>query len=284
MRNDKIIKRLIALVLVGILFVHTIVHAEDNSSKDIDYYAYTAEEIENSVPSIIKSWRAQILVEEAEEQGVRVNWKGAERNVRVEIPIKLSLDGVHAVFSDLQVTGSPELAFVFTERQEYSDYVTDPKFNALARLPFAVSINFDTGEVTCHTAMALSRYDEKIAAGQPVNTVVGQSEKLKAEDLSGKRWDLRVERVDADNWEISIADEKFAVREADILDATSEIDLGNCYMAVNAWARTRNIMSLVINSCHSGESTCADDPANAKLLQTAKDTMAKISKINKITY
>lgn len=284
MKEKKLIKRIMALVLVGMLLIPTTAFAQDSPSKDVSYYAYTAEEIENSVPSIKKSWKSQLLVEEAEKQGVKVNWRGSERNVRVEIPVILSLDGAHAVFSDLQVTGGYELAFVFTERQEYSDYVTDPEHNALARLPFALSINFMTGEVTCHTAMALSRYDEKIAANQNVNVVIGQSDKLKAENLVDKRWDLKFNRVDTDTWEVSIANEKFKLAETDILDATSEIDLSRCYMAVNAWARGKNIMSLVINSCHSGENTCADDPANAKLLKTAINTMKRIDKISKITY
>lgn len=286
MRDNKIIKRLIALVLVGILFVPTIAHAEDNPSKDVDYYAYTAEEIKNSIPSITNNanWRVKVLVDEAEKQGVKVDFRAATRNMRVEIPVKVSLDGLHGVFSDLQVTGNPEIAFIITERKAYSDYVIEPQGNALARLPVVISLRLSTGEVTCHTAMALSRYNDKILANEPVNKVIGQSDNLKAENLAGKRWDLYIEKLDGENWEISIAGETFQVKETDLLDATSEIDLSMCYMAISAWHPNMNTMSFVINSCHSGESTCADDPANENLLQTAKHTIQRIHAIETITY
>ena len=114
-------------MLVGMLFIPTTANAADNPSKDVNYYAYTADEIENSIPSIKNNanWRVKVLVEEAEKQGVQVDFRAATRNMRVEIPVKVSLDGLHGVFSDLQVTGNPEIAFIITERQAYSDYVTD---------------------------------------------------------------------------------------------------------------------------------------------------------------
>ncbi len=286
MRKKILIKRIVPLMLCGLMLIPTTVSAADSQSKDVNYYSYTAEEIENSIPSIKNNanWRVKVLVEEAEKQGVKVDFRAATRNMRVEIPVKVSLDGLHGVFSDLQVTGNPEIAFIITERQAYSDYVIDPNGNALARLPVAISLKLSTGEVTCHTAMALSRYNDKTLANEPVNKLIGQSDNLKAENLAGKTWDLFFNKIDNQNWQISIAGEKFDVKETDLLDATSEIDLSMCYMAISAWHPNMNTMSFVINSCHSGESTCADDPKNANMLKTAADTIKSINKLGAITY
>lgn len=273
------------LLLCGVLLVPTVSHAAEVKSKDATYYSYTVDEITNSIPSIVNSWGSYMTITDAEPQGVRVKWKSGQRNMRVEIPKKLSLDGMHAVFSDLQVTGNSKLAFVFTERAMYSDYVTNMEGNVLARLPFALSIDFVTGKVTAHTSKAYTVVDPEI-----VDKVVYQSDNLKAENFAGKQWELKFAKATGEEeetevkWKVTIAEETFTIAESDMKTISSPVDFNMCYMAISAWDLGLNNVSLVINSCHSGESTCADDPANANLLKTASDTMKSISEIDEITY
>ena len=280
--KNKMMKCVSAFLLCGLLVASTVTFAAEGKTKDATYYSYTVDDIKNSIPSIVNSWSSFVTITEDETQGVKVQWKSATRNMRVEIPKILSLDGMHAVFSDLQVTGNSKIAFVFTERAMYSDYVTNMNANALARLPFALSLDFVNGKVTAHAGKAYTVVDSEI-----VEKVVYQSDNLKAENLADKQWSLSFKRVTGETeaqWKITIAGETFTVLEKDMKTLSSQIDFNQCYMAITAWDAGANNISLVINSCHSGANTCADDPANASLLKTAADTMASINQIDEITY
>ena len=287
----KIIKCTLAFLLcLAQVFVYTdtISAAGETQSKDHVYYSYTGEEIEKSISSITRDsyWGQHIFVSDANEQGAKVEWEKAERNMRVEIPKQISLNGAHGVFSDLEVSGNSKLAFMVTKQQQYSDYVMSTTHNVLAFLPFALAIDFQTGTVTCYTSKAFTTVDSSMPAH-----VVHQSDNLKAENLAGKQWEIRFNKLDDgddddnnDKWKIILAGEEFTVPESYIMLASAEMDLTRCYFGVNCWDTGGNTLSVVINSFHSGENACADDPANESLLQAAADTVKYIDQVTEITY
>ncbi|MBR4073607.1 MAG: hypothetical protein IKK24_06665, partial [Clostridia bacterium] len=226
--KTKFIKKALALTVMLCLLLSACVipiNAATVTTKDIEYYNTTYEDVVNSIPSILNdsSWKNWIKVSAA-ENGTKIEWKNAVQNVRVEGERgdPLNLDGFHAVFSELSGSEDTSIGFTFTERQAYSDFITVPSQNILARLPLVINLDTKTGSVKVYTAKTFHIQNDDVL----VTTVIENNDNLKYAALAGKQWEIKInyEEVAEDEfkWVIDIAGEKGYVDNSDMFDTTSE--------------------------------------------------------------
>lgn len=91
------------------------------------------DQIESSNQSLNDpNWLKWLSVGDAEEAGVSCSWNDAVRNVRVQFPGEMNMDGFHAVFRNLEYTKGV-IAFTFCERYMYGEYLENPSSNYLRR-------------------------------------------------------------------------------------------------------------------------------------------------------
>ena len=253
------------------------------TTKDVLYYNTTYDLVVNSINSILKdeAWKRWIKVSEA-ENGTKIEWKNAVRNVRVESGMEesVNLDGFHAVFSELSGSDDTSIGFTFVERRQYSDFIDVPMQNNLARLPLVINLDMKTGSVYVYTAKAFHTQNNEVYK----TTVIENNDNLKYAALAGKQWEFRVDyNKDSEKWIIDIAGEKAIVEYEKFFDVTSEIDYTKVYFAVNAWKPGNNNFSLVWNTQHGGDSACADEPSSQGLLNAASNLIKEIDSIGAVT-
>ena len=283
----KYLKSIILYILLAAFLVSGIlgVKAENALSVDYKYYFVKLSDVEKTLPSIVNdaNWRSWISVTEA-KKGIHIDWKAAVKNVRVASPLELSLDGTHAVFSDLKTgSGGCMLGFTISSRAAFGDYITNPAANPLAALPMVLALNTKDGTVTSFAAKSINLESTNVIKKQ-----VYQSENLKTENLSGKEFGLSFDIVSGDSpnnymWQVTLAGESFTLPHSDMIDASSSLDINSCYMTVNAWNEAgTNTMSLNWQSLHGGKLTCADKKESKSLLQGADALIKRISAITSV--
>jgi len=279
------IKRIVTFIVILCLlfsFGTFQINAVEITTKDINYYNTSHDSVVKSISSILNdaSWKSWVKVSEA-ENGTKIEWKNAVRNVRVEGGTdSVNLAGFHAVFSELSGSEDTSIGFTFTERQGYSDFIDIPLQNQLARLPLVINLDMKTGSVIVYTAKAFHTQNNNVIR----TTVIENNDNLKYSALAGKQWEFRVDYdKETEKWVIDVAGEKAYVDYSVLFDITSEIDFTKVYFCINAWKSGNNNFSLVWNSFHGGDSACADDPSSQGLLNSATNLIKDIDNIGVVT-
>ena len=263
-----------------------IVSASTISTKDREYYAVDTEELAATMPSIRNDsfWKSRMSVT-AVEDGAQIRFNDAVRNMRAEAPGAYNLDGLHAVFSGLDGSANTQMAFMITQRKTFSDY-KGTALDILAWIPAAVVLNTESGTITVYAAKAF--HDKN---NTEIITQIVQDDRLKLENLKEKEWSVRFRRdtlgtddESDDEWIITIADVSARIKATLLIDRTSEMNYKEIYFALNAWRVEGNRFSIIWNTVHGGQSTCADDPASIPLLEKASSMIRDIDSIGAVTY
>lgn len=133
--------------------------AAEPTTNDYHYYSLTFDQIESSNQSLNDpNWLKWLSVGDAEEAGVSCSWNDAVRNVRVQFPGEMNMDGFHAVFRNLEYTKGV-IAFTFCERYMYGEYLENPSSNYLAALPTVLTVDLSNGRVQTYAAKPLTTVD-----------------------------------------------------------------------------------------------------------------------------
>ncbi len=257
--------------------------AAEPMTNDYHYYSLTFDQIESSNQSLNDpNWLKWLSVGDAEEAGVSCSWNDAVRNVRVQFPGEMDMDGFHAVFRNLEYTKGV-IAFSFCERYMYGEYLENPSSNYLAALPTVLTLDLSNGRVQTYAAKPLTTVD----SSQIINTVL-ETSSLTAANLAGKEWGVRFEKNSDDPnnvyYEVTIADVTMEIPSEYLISLNSTLDPSECYFVINCFASGGNTFSLDVLTMHSGDQTCADDPESAQYLETARKLAADIDAIGEITY
>lgn len=286
----KLIKNVFLLFLITVIISSVFsvpASAETVLTADIDFYKVNYDEVIQRTPYILNdgNWKKMISVAKA-KNGVRIELTEAVKNIRVEAPPEVNMDGFHTVFSGLEGAQNSKLGFVFTQRKGYSAIFDQNVIDLLAWIPLAFILDTNAGTLTVRQGKAYHNSDNNIN-----NFTIITSDNLKMANLRGKEWsfslklDVKDEANENDDvWKVSIAGESAIIENSKLFAVSSEIEYKNTYFALNCASETNNNFSLNWHTVHSGEATCADDPNSKKLLDAAKEVINKIDSVGEVTY
>lgn len=288
---NKFLKNLFVVFLTLFIILSSVgsvfASAESVATADMGFYGINYDDVIKVTPYITNdaNWKKMISVEKI-EQGLDIDFTDAVKNLRVEAPTEVNMDGFHAVFSGLSGATNTKIGFVFTQRQGYSAIFDQSVIDLLAWIPLAFVLDTNAGTLTVRQGKAYHNSDTNIN-----NYIVITSDNLKMSNLKDKEWgfslklDVKDENNDNDDvWVINIAGETAVVEYSKLFAVSSEIEYEKTFFALNCANETNNNFSLLWHTFHSGEATCADDPSSKQLLDAAKGVINKIDSIGEVNY
>ena len=211
----------------------------------INYYQIT-----NADTGGTNHWQTNDMLthENAVGGGVTFKWQNGGTNVRRFIDRKVTLDGLHMVISNLDMSkGVSSFAFFFADL-----YDTAADWTSLYS-------EFVQGQATC-AVMLVDPINGAITIQVGNDSIVVlRDDRLTYEFLEGATWDVKIEKR-ADGDYTIIANGAEGVIPASILDkATRLTDRDNeMYVTVSAWGNGVNY-SYDLVAIHGGNVVCAED-------------------------
>lgn len=285
----KLMKKAFVLLLIVSIISSVFsvsVFAESLKTADLDFYAVNYDEIVKRTPYMTNGVWKTMLTPTKIDNGIRLEFKEAVKNLRAEAYDSVSMDGFHAVFSGLEGAEGTKIAFTFTQRQAYSAYFDQTVIDILAWIPLAFVLNTEAGTLDVRQGKAYHNNDNNVNFYTAI-----KSDSLKMDSLKNKEWDfsLKLDEKDLtdendDEWIISIAGESASVSKSHLFATSCEIDYKKCFFAINSVNEMHNNFSVNWHTVHSGDNTCADNPESQKLLDAAKVIINKIDTIDTVTY
>lgn len=225
------------------------------ASSDYRYYALYREDLMGN-----NYWTSNVSQAELPGGGVRFSFKDSGTNMRVGINRAVKLDGLHMELTNLTVESGGLIAFYFADYDGAEGYTQLFYTQGAKYGPVVLVLDTVTGQLKCVT-VDFSRPDEENQYDGTVEThVLATDEALKAANLTGKTFSLRMEKT-GDDYTVSVAGVEGVITKA-MFDLNNKLtDPDNAYITLTTFTGegdAMNTLSFDILSVHGGQNTCAD--------------------------
>ncbi len=198
----------------------------------------------------VNHWTDRLITSDVEGGGANIKWIHAGKNYRQAINRKLSLDGLHMIFSGLEIaedSQSKTMAIFFAKEitdydAYYSEWV-DGKSTVLALV-----FDFEAGTVYAHV-------------GNQSQLIIANAN-LKYDSLKNAMWDLKINYSNG-NYTVSVRNITGTLPASLVNSASLISDTNNVRATFSPWNYCS--ISLNINSVHGNDRTCAESLSEAEL-------------------
>ncbi len=198
----------------------------------------------------INHWTDRLITSDVEGGGANIKWIHAGKNYRQAINRKLSLDGLHMIFSGLEIaedSQSKTMAIFFAEEitsydAYYSEWVDGQ--NTVLALVF----DFEAGTVYAHV-------------GDTSQLIIANAN-LKYDSLKNAMWDLKINYSNG-NYTVSVRNITGTLPSSLVSSASLISDTNDVRATFSPWGYCS--ISLNINSVHGNDRTCAESLSEAEL-------------------
>ncbi len=198
----------------------------------------------------INHWRSNLITSDVEGGGANIKWIHAGKNFRQAINRKLSLDGLHMIFSGLEIaedSQSKTMAIFFAKEitdydAYYSEWV-DGKKTVLALV-----FDFEAGTVYAHV-------------GDQRQLIIANAN-LKYDSLKNAMWDLKINKSGSD-YTVSVRNITGTLPNSFVSSASHISNTNDVRATFSPWDYCS--ISLNINSVHGNDRTCAESLSEAEL-------------------
>ena len=198
----------------------------------------------------INHWTSNLITSDVEGGGANIKWIHAGKNFRQAINRKLSLDGLHMIFSGLEIaedSQSKTMAIFFANEitsydAYYSEWVDGQ--NTVLALVF----DFEAGTVYANV-------------GDQSQLIIANAN-LNYDSLKNAMWDLKINKSGS-NYTVSVRNITGTLSGSLVSSASHISNTNDVRATFSPWGYCS--ISLNINSVHGNDRTCAESLSEAEL-------------------
>ena len=232
--------------------------------KDKHYYRPSADQTMGT-----NYWTNNLFISNLAEGGIHFEWNMTGTDWRMGINKKMTLDGLHLVFSNLKYSSANKrfVVYIHDLRDGAEDWGAG--YASYGNIPLAIVFDGNKGLVKVCS--------EQVA--DPTGIVLIESRALLAENMEGKDFDLKITANGDGTYTLSVMGMEATLTKEIMNAAEGLTEYEEVYVTLCPWDwNTSTVMKLDLIAMHGGQEICADEVTD-EVLATINSTIETIKAI-----